>query len=490
MLVNYDDVSRSGVVLREGGGSCTSCHSPSIGQENSLCVMVATQPDITNVHITVAPHDPIHLHLQTTNGGPTAMVFTTTHWLHQQCLGFNALNDDLDRHHVYGSISNAMLPSFTLTQSTGHATSATYPTVTMHVMIVDDDLTRAVWKSNEAYPFVTEEKWSGTQYTVTISAEPPPGVTTKVLVSSKKEAQMCVENPTLRNIGGFENTCVPIHTPLSLLYTSNNWEKKETVVLRSLYDAATEQLVDNVKVVHQIQTTSTTDLGSSSTVLPTNAFQVAVVDLPTVTHMTPKSAPSSGGRTSSSSSRSSSTTTTTSEQAPAVQYWHRRLPSVPSAASDQEHGHRRLSSIADALATPGLVQVHGFNFGNSNPGAVLMVDGVEGGTSIWRSSSHIDFLAPAGTGSDATVTLRFGDQIMSVAGFSFSYNPPIVYSVNSFNAPTSGHTYVTFIGLNFGTSSGSIDSVQIEGQPCEKPTIMSDTEFVCIAPPLQRCSRR
>jgi hypothetical protein len=104
-----------------------------------------------------------------------------------------------------------------------------------------------------------------------------------------------------------------------------------------------------------------------------------------------------------------------------------------------------------------------------------------------NSASQLDFMAPPGTGQDSIVTLRFGDQLMTVDGFSFSYDPPIVYSVQTYNAPTSGNTLVTFLGLNFGINSGNIDYVTVDNQQCDKPTVLSDNELTCVAPPLPRC---
>ena len=103
----------------------------------------------------------------------------------------------------------------------------------------------------------------------------------------------------------------------------------------------------------------------------------------------------------------------------------------------------------------------------------MLVNGVEGGTSIWISSTHINFMAPSGSGADAVVAIRFGDQMMTVdvaAVGGFSYDPPILYSVETFNALTSGGTYVKLIGMNFGTASGDINYVRIGGQICDKPT--------------------
>ena len=121
----------------------------------------------------------------------------------------------------------------------------------------------------------------------------------------------------------------------------------------------------------------------------------------------------------------------------------------------------------------------------------MLVNGVEGGTSIWISSTHINFMAPSGSGADAVVAIRFGDQMMTVdvaAVGGFSYDPPILYSVETFNALTSGGTYVKLIGMNFGTASGDINYVKIGGQICDKPTVLSDTEIQCIAPPMKRCN--
>ena len=42
--------------------------------------------------------------------------------------------------------------------------------------------------------------------------------------------------------------------------------------------------------------------------------------------------------------------------------------------------------------------------------------------------------------------------------------------------------------MNFGTASGDINYVRIGGQICDKPTVLSDTEIQCIAPPMKRCN--
>ena len=190
-------------------------------------------------------------------------------------------------------------------------------------------------------------------------------------------AQVCVEDPAQSTQGSFQNTCLT-NGVLTLDYTPDNWQDHQTVVLRSQYNPLPETLVEGVNIQHQI--TSTTP-NPASVVLPKNVFQTAVVDLPTVSHMTPKSTPSTGG---GSGVDSTGRSVLTSEQAKAVQYWHRRLPSVPSSSVSSASRRRRLSNISQALDTPGLVQVFGTNFGNSNPGATMMVNGVEGGTSIWR----------------------------------------------------------------------------------------------------------
>ena len=119
------------------------------------------------------------------------MMFTSKRWLHQQCLGVDALEDNYDRHHVYGM--DRVDPSFTVTQVTGHINSASY-TMTGTLLVVDNDFTRAIWTQELNSPRVVEESWGGTRHTISLSSEPPPGKSTQVSVSTDDWSQACVED--------------------------------------------------------------------------------------------------------------------------------------------------------------------------------------------------------------------------------------------------------------------------------------------------------
>ena len=266
-------------------------------------------------------------------------MFTSKRWLHQQCLGVDALEDNYDRHHVYGM--DRVDPSFTVTQVTGHINPASY-TMTGTLLVVDNDFTRAIWTQELNSPRAVEESWGGTRHTISLSSEPPPGKSTQVSVSTDDWSQACVEDPTKETLGSFGMTCLPSTSPiLTLEFGMEDWTKEKNIIIRSNYNAATEVLVDSIGVIHTI--TSTGTLGMGSTMLPSNVFQVPVIDLPIVTHISPKSAPAGG-------SGGSSAGVTPSTHGPAIQYWHRRLPSLDT----RKRQHRRQLNIDEALETPGM----------------------------------------------------------------------------------------------------------------------------------------
>jgi hypothetical protein len=162
----------------------------------SVCVMMATQPDAVSASVEFRPQDPIHVHLHSrTDHQPDTLTFTTTRWWQPQCMGMDVLEDQYDQHHVYGNnnVHNTH-GTMTLVQNTGHYT--TTPTInhpnptghhynlTMNVLMVDNDLTRAHWRVQDAFPLVVAEQWGGTQYSLQVSSEPAQNTKTSIHVTS------------------------------------------------------------------------------------------------------------------------------------------------------------------------------------------------------------------------------------------------------------------------------------------------------------------
>ena len=58
----------------------------------------------------------------------------------------------------------------------------------------------------------------------------------------------------------------------------------------------------------------------------------------------------------------------------------------------------------------------------------------------------------------------------------------MIYAVNPTSGPTVGGTRLRIVGLNYGRSSGVLNSLNLGGLPCKWAVVNSDTEIECVTP--------
>ncbi|MEI6076892.1 MAG: IPT/TIG domain-containing protein, partial [Verrucomicrobiota bacterium] len=132
-------------------------------------------------------------------------------------------------------------------------------------------------------------------------------------------------------------------------------------------------------------------------------------------------------------------------------------------------------SPANGPTTGGITNaLQGINFGTSG---TVTIGEVPTAIIAWSQTS-IQYLLPAGQGTNLPIIVTASGQSSPPA--SFSYNPPVIFSLSPATDPTAGDTIITVTGINFGTTAVN-NTVTIDGVQ-SAIVAWSQTSIQCLLP--------
>jgi hypothetical protein len=103
-------------------------------------------------------------------------------------------------------------------------------------------------------------------------------------------------------------------------------------------------------------------------------------------------------------------------------------------------------------------------------------------TTAWTSATQIQCLANDGDHNHLTGRAKITmESLVGTALYIFTFDAPVVSMVNKNNGPTSGDTYVTVTGLNFGTAA-VCPTIRMGWTDCDTSTWTSNTFVRCVMP--------
>eukprot|EP00002_Diphylleia_rotans_P014942 TRINITY_DN28_c0_g2_i2.p1 TRINITY_DN28_c0_g2~~TRINITY_DN28_c0_g2_i2.p1 ORF type:complete len:648 (+),score=140.01 TRINITY_DN28_c0_g2_i2:115-2058(+) len=122
--------------------------------------------------------------------------------------------------------------------------------------------------------------------------------------------------------------------------------------------------------------------------------------------------------------------------------------------------------------------VKGSNFGPRYSMPVVSVGGKNCVFTTWRDDSRLECSLPDGVGLNKAVVVSVGGQ-SSTEKINFSYDAPVISSIQPISGPPAGKTPITIMGTNFGHAGDAV--VKFSSGACAIKT-QTDTEIVCDTP--------
>ena len=136
-----------------------------------------------------------------------------------------------------------------------------------------------------------------------------------------------------------------------------------------------------------------------------------------------------------------------------------------------------VSAPAGAVPTAGgvLINVTGIGFSTASVAAATVYIGQSACPVLQQSNTWVTCTLPAGGGTVAVIVSVLG---LNSSAFSFSYDPPSLYSLSPTIGATVGGTLLSLWGLNFGSSP----TATVNGVSCTVTGAHNNTFLMCVVP--------
>ena len=128
----------------------------------------------------------------------------------------------------------------------------------------------------------------------------------------------------------------------------------------------------------------------------------------------------------------------------------------------------------------GGITIHGRNFGPSDTAPDVLIGESGCQRAQWISDTAIVCRLLPGVGGLHTVAVTVGRSVGTQTA-AFSYDSPLMTYVTAPNAPTSGMTSITILGMNFGNTASTPAGTLLDSA-CKGLKYKSDTSIICAVP--------
>jgi len=135
-----------------------------------------------------------------------------------------------------------------------------------------------------------------------------------------------------------------------------------------------------------------------------------------------------------------------------------------------------------------VIDITGSNLGANGLQMFITVGGIPCISAMWISSTSAQCTSPPGVGGSHIVDMNIDGTARANSGaFRFSYDCPIIQSVEPSLFSTSGGDRIAILGRNFGEVEGRASQmvVQVGRTQCAQTSWVSDAELDCTTPPGQ-----
>jgi hypothetical protein len=143
-----------------------------------------------------------------------------------------------------------------------------------------------------------------------------------------------------------------------------------------------------------------------------------------------------------------------------------------------------LTNLARPNAPPtsgASITLHGINFANVDATVSVNLGLSPCATTSWSTGTSLTCSVTSGTGSGLRVPVVV-DKLVGTATGGFTYNPPVVTVIESYNGPSNGGVTITMAGVNFGGYNTNPVG-QIGQTGCSATGYVSPTSLTCVVSP-------
>jgi hypothetical protein len=137
-----------------------------------------------------------------------------------------------------------------------------------------------------------------------------------------------------------------------------------------------------------------------------------------------------------------------------------------------------LSPLNGPTAGGYVLRIHGENFGVA--GQVLV--GEHECETLFYSHEFITCNAPVGTGANVSISILSGGRLTTSPNVTFSYDKPVLESLDPLKGPTKGGANLTIHGVNFGFGAFVPPVVEVGPYLCSSPYVEAEGKIQCTTP--------
>jgi hypothetical protein len=127
-----------------------------------------------------------------------------------------------------------------------------------------------------------------------------------------------------------------------------------------------------------------------------------------------------------------------------------------------------------------VVSITGNNFGLSDTTPSVVIGTTACFTASWSSFSSVSCTIPYGTAAGQLGIMNVGDNYGTITS-PFTYDAPVLTRTVQPNGPTTGGTYITVVGTNFGYADVTMGDATIGATTCGTVSWSSASQIVCLA---------
>ena len=138
-----------------------------------------------------------------------------------------------------------------------------------------------------------------------------------------------------------------------------------------------------------------------------------------------------------------------------------------------------------------MLTIRGTNFGDASTAAVAMLNGERCSQTVFVGPTELHCVSPPGSGVGRVVAVELEGQAVSNASVTFSYDAPVLLSVEPAHAPADGNVLVEIFGKNLEPPASAASNtpaavhgmtVMIGDQKCAPLYALSAEKAKCMAP--------